>query len=426
MQLPRTLADWLAHQERLHPRTIELGLERVRVVLARLGADLPFGSIIVGGTNGKGSCVAFLEAMLRASGRRVGAYTSPHLVRYNERIRVDGEEVSDDELCAAFARVEAARNDVSLTYFEFGTLAAFEVFRARGIEVAVLEVGMGGRLDAVNVISPLASVVTMVGIDHVEYLGPDREAIGYEKAGIFRPGRPAVCGDTDPPRSMLQYAQEIGARLLVAGRDFSWRKEGGGWSWQGPAGNYDKLPPPALPGEFQYANAAAAIAALDALRSDLPVSVDSVRMGLATARLAARVQIVPGDIEQILDVAHNPDGARVLSEFCRQHPPRGRTHAVLGMLYDKDAGAFARVLAPVVDEWYAGSLEGERGQDALLLAQRIRQAVPNAVVTPCGNVLDAYRRAWSAASCGDRLLVCGSFHTVGAVLAAGLYSAPSD
>ncbi len=305
-----TLNDWLAWQETLHPKAIDLGLERVREVAARLGLLAPKHVVIsVAGTNGKGSSVAMLEAILACAGLRVGAYTSPHLWQYNERIRIDRQPVDDAVLVASFARIDAARGDISLSYFEFGTLAALDILQRADVDVAVLEVGLGGRLDAVNIVDADCALVTGIGIDHVEWLGPDRESIGREKAGIFRGGRPAVCSDPQPPASLRAVAQDCGAIWYGLGEQFGYARTGEVWDWWGPNLRLDGLPLPALPGPFQLQNAAGVVMALQTLGARLPVSVQALQAGLRAARVAGRFTVVPGPFETIFDVAHNPHAA---------------------------------------------------------------------------------------------------------------------
>lgn len=413
-----TLDDWLRWQETLHPRAIELGLERVRTVLRRLRPEAPpFAVITVGGTNGKGSCTAFLDAILRAAGYRVGAYTSPHLLRYNERIWVNGVEVDDEALCQTFARIDAARGDLSLTYFEFGTLAALERFWEAEVEVAVLEVGLGGRLDAVNVVDADAALVTSIALDHTDWLGPDRDSIGYEKAGIYRPGRPAICADPDPPRRLMEYAEKIGARLLRVGRDYHFARTGLTWRWESETSRFDGLPSPALAGEHQLGNAAAALMTLTSLRDQLPVNVAALHAGLARARLPGRFQIIPGPVEWILDVAHNPAAAAVLADHLRGRACAGRTRAIIGLLADKDADGVIRALADSVDEWHPVTLTGARGRTGADLAARLHSAGIQAV-DPHDDLANACQAVLGAANAGDRIVVLGSFHAVAPVLAA--------
>lgn len=423
MNSPRfaTLAQWLAWQEGLHPRAIDLGLERMRVVLERLGLESPAYKVItVGGTNGKGSAVAFLDAILAAAGYRVGAYTSPHLLRYNERIRVAGVEVSDATLCRAFAAIDAVRGDISLTYFEFGTLAALRIFQEARVQVAVLEVGLGGRLDAVNVLAADAALVTSVAIDHVEWLGPDRDSIGREKAGIYRPGRPAVCADPDPPTSLLEYANAIGATLYRVDKDYGWRNQAAGWTWWQGRTRLESLPLPGLMGEHQFGNAAGALMVLTALSEQVPVGGDAVRAGLQRAHIPARLQIVAGPVEWILDVAHNPHGAAALARALRSRPCGGRTWAVVGMLADKDVAAVGLALQGVVDRWYTATLQGPRGRLGWQLAEALRAVGGAWEVFPFASVAEACRAASAGAVAGDRIVVFGSFHTVAEALVAGV------
>jgi len=418
----RDLAAWLAHAERLHPATIDLTLDRSRALLGALGlARLPFPVLIVGGTNGKGSCVAYLEAMLRAAGLRVGAYTSPHLVRYQERVRIDGAELAAADHAAGFAAVEAVRGGLAPTQFEFGTAAALWCLREAAVEVAVLEVGLGGRLDAVNAVEPLASIVTSVDLDHVALLGPDREAIGREKAGTFRAGRPAMCGDPAPPQSLLDHAAALGAPLWCLGRELIIERAAQGWSLITPGGRIEGLPAPRLAGEFQYRNAACAVAALLACAPTLSVGPAALVAGLRQARLPARVQRFAGPVEVVLDVAHNPAAARALAG--ELGAGSGRTHAVIGLLADKDAAGVAAALAPRVDAWYAVDLDGERGRSATALASVLGAAVPGRPVSCHASTAAGFAAARSAAVAGDRIVVLGSFRVVGALLAAGLYSA---
>ena len=410
-----TLDDWLRWQETLHPRTIDLGLERVRTVLRRLQPEPPpHIAITVGGTNGKGSCVALLEAILRAAGYRVGAYTSPHLLRYNERIRIDGAAASDDALCRIFTRIDAARDDVSLTYFEFGTLAALELFREAGVEIALLEVGLGGRLDAVNVVDADAALVVSIGLDHTDWLGTDRDSIGYEKAGIYRAGRPAICADPDPPRRLVEHARDIGATYRQVDLDYGFERTGRTWRWWADELRFDDLPPPGLAGSHQIGNAAAVLMTLASLRDRLPVTIAAIRAGLARAELPGRLQSISGPVEWILDVAHNPHGAAVLAAHLRERPCAGRTQAVIGLLADKDASGVVRALTGLIDGWHPVMLTGPRGGSGDELARALRDVDAPAPT----DVASACRAARTAARPGDRIVVLGSFQTVAPVLAA--------
>jgi dihydrofolate synthase/folylpolyglutamate synthase len=413
------LADWLAWQEAAHPRPIDLGLERVARVLARTGWAGPRQPVItVGGTNGKGSCVALLEAMLRAGGHRVGTFTSPHLLDYRERIRVDGQWVSEASLMAAFERIADALGGDSLTFFEFNTLAALLVFETAAPDAIVLEVGLGGRLDAVNVVDPDVAVVVSVGLDHMEFLGPDIDSIAREKAGIFRRGRPAVCGMPVPPRSLLEVAGAVGADLRVRGRDFEGMEQGEGlWSYADAAGRLERLPAPALAGAVQVGNAATAVAALRALGPRLRLDRAAVERGLRDVRLPGRFQRVPDGrgFEWVLDVAHNPAAAAVLAASLRRHPVPGRTLAVCGMLADKDVVAVLAELRDSCDGWFAASTDGPRGLSDAALARLAEGA--RVEMVQGGGVPDAMRMAAAAARAGDRIVVFGSFHTVGPALA---------
>jgi dihydrofolate synthase/folylpolyglutamate synthase len=400
----RTLAEWLSFIERQHPQTIALGLERARQVLDRMRIRLPGRVVTVGGTNGKGSTCAMLESILRAGGTRTGLYTSPHLVRYNERVRIDGREAEDALLCAGFEAVESARRDVPLTYFEFGTLAALWGFQ--DVEVAVLEVGLGGRLDAVNLLDADCAVLTSVDIDHVEYLGPDRESIGREKVGIFRPHRPAVVAEPDPPKSVLGA---VGNKLLL-GKDFGFVRQESQWAYWGPQGRRSGLAHPALRGEVQLRNAAAALCALDAL--GLPVAMQDVRRGLAEVELPARFQVLPGRPQVILDVAHNAEAARTLADNLLSAGYAGETIAVCGMLRDKDVAGVLRVLAPRITRWHFASLQGPRAASAQALARHVKDSA-FLFDSPSAALAAALERAGE----GDKIVVFGSFLTVGEAMA---------
>ena len=416
--MTRSLADWLSWQETLHPRSIDLGLERVTEVLRALDlATPPFKVITVGGTNGKGSCVAWLTAFLAAAGERVGTFTSPHLARYNERIAVDGADADDAALCAAFEAIDRARGATSLTYFEFSALAALHVFRDARCGFAVLEVGLGGRLDATNAVDADVAVVVSVGIDHTDWLGPDREAIGFEKAGIYRAGRPAVCADPAPPASLVAHAAAIGAQPVQVGRDYRYAVHADGrWDYDGVRAVYRDLPAPCLPGAVQYGNAAAALAALDALPGRAPPSHATVVAGLGRARLRARFERIAARPDVIVDVTHNPDGARVLAAQLSADRPTGRTYAVCGMLADKAIAATLAELDRVVDEWLLAPLQGPRGARAEELAARAAEAGVTGRVTMCDSVASALARARALASPQDRIIVFGSFLTAAAAL----------
>lgn len=419
------LDEWLARIEAGHPRGsdgIELGLERVTAVKAALGQQENCPVILVGGTNGKGSTCAMLERILNNAGYRVGLYTSPHLLRYNERIRLDLRPVMDDALCAAFERVDAVRGDTALTYFEFGTLAAWEVFAAAAPDVVILEVGLGGRLDATNIYAPAVTVVTTVDLDHMDFLGPDRESIGFEKAGIFRSGVPAVCGDAAPPVSLLAWAAELGSPLYQMGRDYGYQQHEQQWLfWSKPLGGELQrkggIAHPGLRGGNQLANAATALQVLELLHDRLPVAMKDIRQGLLEAELAGRFQVLPGRPTIVLDVAHNPQAARVLASNLGNTGFHPRTWAVFGMLADKDIDQVIDALGERVTDWLPCSLEGRRAASADFLAERL--AARGYTVGGCyANPAAALHQARGAAGEDDRILAFGSFLTVAAVLAA--------
>ncbi|QNK01839.1 bifunctional tetrahydrofolate synthase/dihydrofolate synthase [Dyella telluris] len=422
--MTRTLDEWLAYQERVNVRSIELGLDRVREVWQRMGAPAPARRVItVGGTNGKGSTVAMLEAMLTAAGQRVGCYTSPHLLHYRERIRIDGRDADDDALVASFERIEAARGEIPLTYFEFGTLAALDLFARAGLDVAVLEVGLGGRLDAVNIIDADVAVITTVDLDHMDWLGPDRDSIGVEKAGIARAGRPAIVGEVEPPAGLLQALARIGATVERAGVDFTVQREATGWQWRHRDGLTLSLPDPALSAPVQYANAAASVAALHALQRmdaelatmDLAAAASS---GLRTARVAARLQVLGGDPALVVDVGHNPQAARALAEWLDARPDM-RVHAVYGALSDKDVAGVIRALGERIAHWHLAGLEQDtpRGLSAQALVEQLAAVLPGARFDAHADVASALKAARSAARPGECVLAFGSFFVASAVLA---------
>ena len=418
MRHASTLSEWLAYLETLHPKAIAMGLDRVSAVFARLGVALTCPVITVGGTNGKGSTCALLECMLRAGGYRVGAYTSPHLLRYNERVRIDGAEATDEALLEAFAAVESVRLTTPLTYFEFGTLAALCLLARAELDVVVLEVGLGGRLDAVNVVDADVAIVTTVAIDHVDYLGTTREEIGREKAGIFRPGAFAICADRSPPATLLAQASAIDARLLRIGIDYDFTAHDGQWSYRGPGGARHGLPMPALRGAYQLANAATALAALDVLRDRLAVSMGAIREGLVSVELPGRLQVLPGRPVTVLDVAHNPQAAAALSDGLASMGFHPRTWAVFGIMADKDIDSVIAALLPRVDRWYIASLPPPRGATALDLRLRLEAAgVAPADIRDFADPASAYRAAREAVAEADRIIVFGSFLTVAAALA---------
>ena len=441
----RTLAEWLTLQESVHPKTIDMGLARVSAAARVLGVDKPrYPVITVGGTNGKGSTVVHLDTLLRTAGVSTGMFTSPHFIRYNERIQVGGVEVSDEELVAAFERIEQARGSITLTFFEFNVLAALVIFADRAIDIAILEVGLGGRLDAANLVDPDVAIVCSIGLDHRDYLGDTLELIGAEKAGIFRPGRPAVLGTDDMPASVFSAITSLQARPVVAGKDFTWHVEeaaeanapagGARWSYNGLRLSLRNLPPSALAGSIQYRNAATALAALEALEATLPtiaatpgrqlsaalrgplgLSEHTVTVALRNVSLPGRFQTVHVvSVEWILDIAHNEPAAAIFAGHVRERPTEGRTFAVVGILGDKDAGAIARLVGPVVDHWILCAIPGPRGTSAEDLAKRM--SLPDSRTTLAASVEAGCEVARATAKPGDRVLVFGSFHTVGPAL----------
>ena len=460
--MPITLADWLTYLESLHPKTIALGLERVAQVKKRLNLQPDFPIIVVGGTNGKGSVCAMLESMLHAAGYRVGCYTSPHLLHYNERVRIAKQQAGDAELCASFEMIEQARkpqnldsgsltpsptlmeqlairlggqttptkslviprgeggqsSEILLTYFEFGTLAAMQCFIAHKVDVAILEVGLGGRLDAVNVFENDCAVIASVDIDHTDYLGDTREAIAYEKAGIMRSGKIAICADADVPQAIRAQAQLVGAELWCIANEFGFNPHQGQWDYFSKVGSRNALPYPALRGAYQLHNASAALAALDALKDRLPVSMGAVRRGLAEVNLAGRFQFVPGKPALILDVAHNPHAARSLAQNLAGLPPCPHTWAVFAMLKDKDMAGVVAALDPHIDTWLVAGIDTPRGASSAELELVLQQSMVRGEIKPCKNIADALRFACEAAGENDRIIAFGSFYTVAEVMAA--------
>jgi len=409
--MQRSKDEWLTYLESLHPKTIALGLERVAEVKQRLQLDHVFPIIIVGGTNGKGSVSAMLEAILHADGYKVGCYTSPHLLHYNERVRIAKRPVSDAELCASFEQIERARGDIALTYFEFGTLAAMQCFISHDVEVAILEVGLGGRLDAVNIFDSDCAVVTSIDIDHTEYLGDTREKIAYEKAGIFRPGKVAIFGDTDMPDAIAIQAQKIGAQLWCLGKQFSFQANDLQWDYQGAAAR-SSLPFPALRGAFQLNNASTVLAVLDVMKEKLPVSMAAVRRGLTEVELAGRFQVLPGKPMVILDVAHNPHAARSLAKSLASMPPFPKTYAVFAMLKDKDMAGVVRELMWQVDVWLVAGISAARGATANELSSVVRREIVEGEVLTFSSVTEALHHACEVADENDRIVTFGSFYTV--------------
>ena len=439
MKPPRSLDDWLAYISAQHPSAIALGLERVREVWGRMtgSSPSPLGEreqkspsplgegrgggqgpvvITVGGTNGKGSTCAFLERILLESGYRVGLYTSPHIERYNERVHVQGEEASDATLAASFERVEAARGETPLTYFEYGTLAALAVFAEASLDVVILEVGLGGRLDAVNIVDPDAAIVLSVDLDHQSYLGDTREKIAFEKAGIFRAGRPAIFADNDPPQTLVDHATAIGADLQLLGRDFRYEAHERQWDFIGRRGAKRALPMPALRGRWQLKNASAALAALDELSQRLPLSLGEIKRGLTLVRLPGRLQSLPGRPAVILDVAHNPHAARSLADGLGDMGFFENTFAVFGILDDKDLAGVVEAVRGRIDRWFVAAPQSERAAAAAKVAEALARQAPGAPVRSFASIAAALAAAREEAGTNDRIVVFGSFYTVAEAL----------
>ncbi len=422
--LPSTLHDWLDHCERLHPAEIDMGLARVTEMKARLGLSFAVPVVTVAGTNGKGSTCAMLEAVALQAGYRVGLYMKPHFVHFEERCRVNGRIAEADELVPHFAAVEQARGDLALTYFEFTTLAIMRLLSMADVDLVILEVGLGGRLDAVNVIDADCAVITSIDIDHTAYLGPDRESIGREKAAIMRPGRPVVVSDPVSPQSVVDHAATVGADLWLIGRDFNYSGDKQQWGWSGRGKRFNALAYPALRGANQLLNAAGVLAVFEALRERLPVTAQAVRNGLAIVELPGRFQIVPGQPIMVLDVAHNPHAVATLVQNLDHMGFHPRTRAVFGAMADKDIAAILTRMAPLVDEWHFCDLPLPRAAtaaelSALYTSLALRGPGPvelHAHADPRSALL----AAMEAADPADRIVVFGSFYTVGGVLKDGL------
>ena len=414
------LEDWLRWQESLHPKTIDLGLERVaRVYKALNPKQLKPATIIVAGTNGKGSCIAFLEAVYTAAGYRVGSYTSPHILKYNERIKIAGEPVTDELICEAFSRIEAVRNNTSLSYFEFGTLAALDIFWHSNLDIQLLEVGLGGRLDAVNIINADVAIVSTICIDHADWLGETRAAIGKEKAGIFRTGVPAVIGDPEPPDSLLTSAVEKQAIIYAFGQAFDYSKiETGCWDWyQNEQIKLSNLPKPILKGEQQYRNASTAIMAVMLMQDKLPIQEVAFRKGLLSANLTGRFQLIKDKVPVLLDVAHNPQAVRMLATSLEQNFPNKQIHAVFAMMKDKDIKGVVEVMQPHVVVWYIAPLKHARIAEESKMKTVFQEAAVANVNFGFSDYNEAFQAAQANAGQEDLILVFGSFFLVSAYLA---------
>lgn len=410
----RTLREWLDWQETLHLSSIDLGLDRIRVVAERLDLlSLPFPVITVAGTNGKGSTVAFLHAMLAAQGYKTGAYTTPHIVDYNERIAIAGEPLDDVSICRAFDKINQARGDISLTYFEFGTLAAVYCFVEQSVDIAILEVGLGGRLDAVNLWDADLALITTIDIDHVDWLGDDRELIGREKAGIMRRNKPVVCGEPSPPESISVVANERGAELLQYSRDYSFHVVKNSWSWQGLGVSYTNLPMPRLQGDYQLQNAAMVIAGLTRMKG-LLLDEKSIQQGLQLAYVAGRLQKLQDAPEILLDVAHNPQAAKQLAKYLQKNKIKGKTRAIFSILSDKDLEAVVLSLRSSVDEWHLVSLNDPRAIPVEQLKSQLVQLGLN-VVSSYYDFESVLNSVKSLSSPNDRLVIFGSFLVVSGI-----------
>ncbi len=411
------LPDWLAWQESLHFTAIELGLDRCNKVAERMGLLNPASKVIsISGTNGKGSSAAMLDAMLRQSGYKVGAYTSPHLTRYNERICIDGKQVTDYRLCHSFNRIDQARGDISLTYFEFGTLAALDIFQSSEPDVIILEVGLGGRLDAVNILDADIALIVTIDLDHEKWLGYTRESIGREKAGIFRRQRPAVCSDTCAPESIAACARETGALLKQAGQEFTYTIDNDTWTWKCSDKVYAGLPKPSINNNRQVENAAGVLMVLETLADEFPVSQETIKVCLRDFRLAGRFQVIPGEIPCILDVAHNRQAVSALVENVKKIPCVGETHIVIGMLKDKNHTAVFEKLAEIADRWYVVELQADRAASLSELTGALEKYESSEKIKQFQTVHEALEDAEACTCIGDRIIVTGSFVTVGCAI----------
>ena len=447
--MKKTLEDWLSWQETLHLSEIDLGLERIGKVAAKLNLLKPnFPIITVAGTNGKGSTVAFLEAILRAEGYKTGSFTSPHLVHYNERILLNGQQASDEMIIDAFSDIDKARcsienkngdlEEISLTYFEFSALAAMLIYQQQNVDVAVIEVGLGGRLDAANLWDTSLAIITSIGVDHIDWLGDDRDIIAVEKSGIMRKGIPAICGDNDPPATIASEAKRIGAQLTQINKDFSFKKSNNNelntWYLEHDKDSIE-LKTPKMPGEFQLNNAATAITGLYAIETILPVSISSINKGLTSAQVTGRLQVLQTNPEWLIDVAHNPHAAKELAKYIRQNPANGKTYAIFSMLRDKDVKEVLSIMHDVIDEWHIVATEGSRGLSLNELKQHFNQFInssgeilPEEIVeqsqandalthiTSYGSFKEACDAMKNIAKDKDRVVAFGSFLVISEIL----------
>lgn len=408
-----SIQGWLSWQETLHPLAIDLGLDRVESVYSALNPchSKPV-TITVAGTNGKGSCVAYLESIYCQQGYRVGAYTSPHILRYNERIKINGQLVTDEMICEAFERIESVRGEISLSYFEFGTLAALDIFNRAALDIQILEVGLGGRLDAVNIVDADVAIISSIGIDHVNWLGTNRDSIGREKSGIFRSHIPAIIGEPDPPQSIIDCVAETQARAFFIDKDFSYSQNDQGWQWHCQGHSVMGLPSPALSGRHQYRNAASVLTAIDQLQARLPVTISAIKQGLAHTSLAGRFQLFEGDVAVLLDVGHNPEAVATLAEHLKSHFQNRKIHAIFSMMKDKDIAGVVETINPLVEDWYFVPLNNPRAVSEQAMRDIFLQTATLKVFFGFDGFADAFRAAKRRAQLGELLLVFGSFFLI--------------
>ena len=413
----RSIDKWLHWQESLHFTAIELGLERCRRVANNMGLLNPSYNVIsVAGTNGKGSSIIMLDRILRNAGYKIGRYTSPHLLRYNERICINGNEATDTELCESFDRIDRARGDISLTYFEFGTLAALDLFRQHNVQLAILEVGLGGRLDAVNILDADISLITSIDIDHQEWLGNNRESIGREKAGIFRNLAPAICSEPNPPQSLLDCSEALGTPISILGSDYQFNLINDTWSWSTKDTRIERLPRPMKYCDFQIQNASGVLMLLAKIQDEYPVSTENIKQGLSSFRLEGRFQIIPGAIPKILDVAHNRESIKALVNNLKMIPCYGKTHIILGMLKDKDHQRVIKELIEITDTWHFVSISQDRGIEAKILTSELKALGRLENISEYSNVEEALDKIHKLSMPDDRIIITGSFYTVGAAI----------
>ena len=411
-----SLKDWLGYIESIHLFKIDLTLERIKVVVERLNLDISFSIITVGGTNGKGSTCAILESIYKEAGYKVGCYTSPHFLQFNERIKLQAVPVSDDLICEAFTKIESVRKGISLTYFEYGTVAAMSIFADADIDIAILEVGLGGRLDAVNIFDSDCAIVTTIDLDHMDYLGHTREAIGFEKAGIYRANKIAICGDFDPPQSLINHCESIQAELKILGKDFAYKAHHDSFDFSIDSSFVINLPLPRLQGFFQLANASNALMAVKIMEDQLPLTENAIQHGIASVSLPGRFQEVKTNPSLILDVAHNPHAARSLSDNLRAYSVSGKTTAIFSILKDKDIVGVVEAVSHDIDAWYVAEIQNERAANIDTISKSIQKVNPSAHIVPFKNIKQAYQFASNRVSRNDRIIAFGSFYTVSDIM----------